>query len=324
MTRARLVKQKASEQQQTLNEIAQAISNTLHDGAELSQEHLHWLSCNLRAIAPVESALNWVVSRSAKLQTVYFGSFRSPISCRLYDKLASLKVQNKEYLKEIWQENGWDRESPVWRVEFHLTGQFLESAGLHLDEDLAIIDLRDFDAIAGVIESLWQYCTNKWLRHVYPNSTDSNKRRWRISSWWEVVRKTFQGFSGWSEPIQRTCSQTISRVSHFKTRLRSLFAQGRGVFASLLAMIQKSDRDANWTSDYIWWELFDLDLGLLNRKDFLEKVVERRQKYGIDDYTLAVLPGHDRNHVKSDIRAVGETYLANYIRRWRIQHYGAT
>lgn len=42
------------------------------------------------------------------------------ISARLYDKTVEIKKSSKDYLQEIWVNQGWDKEQGVWRLEFQL------------------------------------------------------------------------------------------------------------------------------------------------------------------------------------------------------------
>ncbi|MCP5345366.1 MAG: hypothetical protein R3F41_04890 [Gammaproteobacteria bacterium] len=44
--------------------------------------------------------------------------------------------------------------------------------------------------------ALWQYCTNQWLKHTFPNLADQTQTRWPASSFWEVLQGADWGKSG--------------------------------------------------------------------------------------------------------------------------------
>lgn len=125
-------------------------------------------------------------------QTIYFGRFASECYARLYDKLASLELHQKEYMRDIWSANGWDGESPVWRVEFSLSGDFLKNFKTLFDDATGeALDLRDFNNFCKVLPRLWRYLTFDWLRHCDP-SADSHSHRWEVSDFWRCVQSAFE------------------------------------------------------------------------------------------------------------------------------------
>lgn len=144
------------------------------------------------------------------------------IVCRVYDKTREIKEQShKYYLYDIWKSQGWDGESPVWRVEYEFHTAFLK-----------ILKLREIDKAVSHQDALWKFATEEWLKLVIPNPNDSNRSRWNIHPVWsEIQEATSQG----SEPL-------IKEVE--KTRLptnETLFVNGLGYFISFMASRRITD-----------------------------------------------------------------------------------
>jgi len=74
---------------------------------------------------------------------------KGKIMARIYNKTLELRRSGKEWLYELW---GVDKEAPVWRVEFQLRREALKEFGI-----------ETFDDLLNASQSLWQYCTSKWL-----------------------------------------------------------------------------------------------------------------------------------------------------------------
>lgn len=138
------------------------------------------------------NSLSRAVFTGSGLQTIYFGRFSSPLYARVYNKALSLDVQGKQYLRPIWKENGWDGESPVWRCEFSLSGDFLRNAGTVLSEsdskEFISHDFRSLSLFFEHIPRFWEYLTGDWLTHRDLSESDSNLSRAPVSSWWRVFQ----------------------------------------------------------------------------------------------------------------------------------------
>ncbi len=72
-----------------------------------------------------------------RLATLDF-SKGAPHACCLYDKTAEIVVSRKEWMKEVWQSNGWDGESRVTRVEFRYKRECLRE--IKVEEAYAFLD----------------------------------------------------------------------------------------------------------------------------------------------------------------------------------------
>jgi hypothetical protein len=121
-------------------------------------------------------------------QTIYFGRYGGNLYAREYNKFASLFVQDKLYMLDTWIKAGWDWESPVWRCEYSLAGEFLQQ---FVDTKTGErIDLREPGAFFDHIPQVWGYLTRTWLRHTKP-SQDKTRSRWSPSDRWTTVQNAW-------------------------------------------------------------------------------------------------------------------------------------
>jgi len=97
---------------------------------------------------------------------------------RCYDKTLELSVRGSEWPKALWVD--WDRDQPVWRVEFQFRRRSLVSLGCSTSAE----------ALAARQE-LWRYAT-QWLSLRTPSS-DSNRSRWPEAPEWVVIRQAVVG-----------------------------------------------------------------------------------------------------------------------------------
>jgi hypothetical protein len=100
-------------------------------------------------------------------------------ACCIYDKTAELAVSRKDWMRLVWEANGWDGVSRVMRIEFRYKRECLRELGV--DDASAFLDRRQ-------LPSLWAYSTKSWLRHTTPTK-DVNRARWPISPVWEAVQR---------------------------------------------------------------------------------------------------------------------------------------
>lgn len=207
------------------------------------------------------------------LKTLYFGRFSSALHAIRYDKLASLKTQGKEYMKDLWLEQGWDGESPVWRTEFRLTAPFLRQAGLSLDTGEEKRDLRGFDDFCNAIPQIWQYLTTEWLTLRLPDEHDQNCARWELDPEWVEIQGAFphQDVIDRKPPLPRPDDD-------------QLMAQLKGVALSIVANRSQQDVDFSATRSVLH------ELGnFFSQAVYSTKVLLRRKRLGCDDYTHAAL-----------------------------------
>lgn len=99
----------------------------------------------------------------------------SQISARLYDKTREIQKSGKGYLFPLWKAQGWDMQTPVWRLEFQYKREFLDQkAVVSLSETLKHLN------------GLWSYATTEWLKLTLPNKDDKTRSRWPVHPIWQV------------------------------------------------------------------------------------------------------------------------------------------
>ena len=117
------------------------------------------------------------VNQDGRRCTGYEFSTGAAHSCCLYDKTKELSVSRKDWMRAVWERNGWDGVSRVVRVEFRYRRECLKELGV--EEPYAMLD-----QLAG----LWAYSSAQWLRHTIPTH-DTNKGRWPLSPFWQAVQQ---------------------------------------------------------------------------------------------------------------------------------------
>jgi hypothetical protein len=226
---------------------------------------------------------------------VYFGRYQSPLFARRYDKLNALAVHGKEFMRDVWLQNGWDGESPVWRTEFRLSGDFLRA----IEIDGAVLDLRDFGMCLLAIPRLWQYLTHEWLVHHTGNPcnvTHDAVRKRPPSDLWKII----QGAHNTGE------AGIIRAKREPKPILEQLCAQVKGVATSLLAKMDspRFRRSVNTVTGEVFDPLteFITDIAKYFGSDEGASKIKARQIYlGLDPMSDTVLS----NLARAEIMALG-------------------
>ncbi|NUO09811.1 MAG: hypothetical protein HUU08_14230 [Candidatus Brocadia sp.] len=98
------------------------------------------------------------------------------ISARIYDKTIEIEESRKDYLKEIWEKQGWDTFQRVWRLEFQLRR-----------ECLGQMSINTFSSLMEKVNALWVYCASDWLRLAVKGDT-VNRTRWTTNPMWEKIQ----------------------------------------------------------------------------------------------------------------------------------------
>jgi hypothetical protein len=138
------------------------------------------------------------------------------LSARIYDKTLEIKTSGKEYLYDIWQDQGWNGTDQVWRLEF----QFRRNA-------LRQLNIHTFNHLLSALGGLWSYAVNDWLRLTCPSLSDKTQSRWPLHPLWAAMLmadwRTEQG-------CQRKHTPTDTPPSD-----RSLFVNGLSGLTSFMA-----------------------------------------------------------------------------------------
>lgn len=198
-------------------------------------------------------------------QTVYFGKLGSAMYARRYNKLAEIGVTGKAYMKDVWARAGWDEDSPVWRLEFSLSGDKLREFQL---PDASVHDLREMRAALDAIPAMWAYLTDDWLRFC-----DRVPRKrpglWPVAASWRVVAGAWDR----AVPVYRA---ELPR----KLDAPMLIKQAAGCLLSAAAIRAKSDDtpDEMHAIAEIFRKLADSGM-------YSTLQTERRRELGVDDWS---------------------------------------
>lgn len=120
----------------------------------------------------VSKSRKWIIEYGSDGSTIYFGSKKSDMLIRIYDKAA---------------ERGYDPSEVHWiRVELQMRGNIAQgfSSGI-LHHDIVVQYL-------GVLRN--------YLRFVEPVEDDSNKSRWPTAVFWENLLQAVASIRVWSSP----------------------------------------------------------------------------------------------------------------------------
>ena len=96
---------------------------------------------------------------------------------RIYDKTIEIKISQKEWFKDIWITNGWDGKTPITRVEFQARRELLKD-----------YSVDSFSSLLCGLGDIWRYFTLDWLTIREVNKADSERCRWPVKEWWQVVQ----------------------------------------------------------------------------------------------------------------------------------------
>lgn len=100
----------------------------------------------------------------------------SGMSARLYNKILEIATSNKGYLVPLWNEAGWNGETPIWRLEFELKRDILVQ-----------FDVQALSTTLANLNGLWSYATTEWLKLTLPSEGDTNRSRWAIHPLWAYL-----------------------------------------------------------------------------------------------------------------------------------------
>lgn len=109
------------------------------------------------------------------------------VMARIYDKDLELDAHRKtNYYLPYWNQSEY-AGGPVTRVEFELKRAFFREAWAMETGEL----LDEVGSVLDNVDAIWKYLTQKWMRVMEPNETDSRKSRWPLFFEWEVISRRF-------------------------------------------------------------------------------------------------------------------------------------
>ena len=120
-------------------------------------------------------------TKSNILTGVHIG--KDDLSCRLYDKVEEIETQShKTWMYDVWGISEVPETKRVIRVEFQLRREPLKNLGIDTIEDCLKI-----------LDSIWGYCTQKWLK--FQTNPGKHHTQRKTLGWWQTVQNNFIGVS---------------------------------------------------------------------------------------------------------------------------------
>jgi hypothetical protein len=189
-------------------------------------------------------------------------------SCCIYDKTLEITRSRKEWMKAVWEQNGWDGVARVVRVEFRYKRECLRELGV--EEAYAFLDQ---------IPGLWAYSSLQWLRHTVPTQ-DTNRGRWLTSPFWQAIQQA--DFFGEGTPAIRE----RKNAGDLKLMCQMLAGCSTTAAAYLAGQLPDWDDGANFLSwFYDWMQNYLAEKGT----SFEDRTQWKRTVLGVvvDDYQVA-------------------------------------
>jgi hypothetical protein len=198
-----------------------------------------------------ESQLDKPVYRHHRLETLQFSGHGNPLSVSIYDKPAEIeqKSQEKRWFYDLWA--GWDRKTPVWRIECRVKREALHE-----------MDIEEVYQAIEKVPSLWAYCVGQpgqkrgWLRMVEPNKRDTNRRRWDTSRTWETVQNAF--LTNWRQGADIEEIQRVRKREINLDRAEKAIAGYTTTYAAWLQDALGPDDDASVVLHQLYRRMLDL------------------------------------------------------------------
>lgn len=186
-----------------------------------------------------------------KVSSMNFGSRKSSVYSRIYDKILEVNVTRKKtWFYDIWNSYKMDVNN-IWNVEFEIHREFLKEK-----------QINDFTDLYESLKTLWRYLTGQWIVMIKNN----NKRtdRCLTDPIWEEIQTAFDKYE--DKPL-------IDRAKQLDYDAKALVPQIIGCIASYGARLGVED------IDYVYSMLNKQGEEYLEKKDltFDEKIKEKMQ-----------------------------------------------
>ncbi|MCW2843471.1 MAG: hypothetical protein JWN22_1387 [Nocardioides sp.] len=136
-------------------------------GWALTSEDRSRFVCRARQLTMWES--------DATFQTMRFGTGKSGVMARIYDKSEESRAKGTDWWPDVWGET-YQAGERVLRVEFQVTREVLAQTSIH----------EPVDAL-GRLPGLWGYLTDEWLSLRTPTE-DQTRSRWPVAPEWQDVQ----------------------------------------------------------------------------------------------------------------------------------------
>src|SRR5215469_936321 len=212
-------------------------------------------------------------------------SARGPISCSIYDKAREVKRSGKLWFEDLWQSNGWDDSTPVWRVEFRFKREFLHE----LKVDGLYHGIEDATDLPARLVDLWAYAAGHvgggadgwpdgWLRLVVPSLEDMTRSRWLVHPVWQEVQAAFSMAMGRPDDFH----EVIRKRKEGWNTDRAIEST-MGFATSLAAHVggELARPDADLSLFLSWLYEAGMDYLEVKEREFAQEVLRKRVEFGL-------------------------------------------
>lgn len=196
-----------------------------------------------------------------RLETLYIG--QGDMQARLYDKVREIeKISHKAWMFDIWKIDVPPDDHLIIRVEFQMRREVLKEMGVG--------SLEEF---IGQIESVWSYCTEKWLQFK-DGDRDIRPELRNTLPWWTELQSHFLGLQA-GEPVVRKKALRMDEemlrkeTMGFLSSLTAVKMEKRGSGALDFEAIEKARKVV----------LASLHVGGITLREFQERVLRKRAMY---------------------------------------------
>lgn len=195
---------------------------------------------------------------------------------RIYSKTEEIKKSGKQYMQAEWERNGWDKTSPVWRVENQLARRKLKEWNIETYSDLKRI-----------APDIWRYATGEWFTIRKPSVSNKQRSRWDLTETWEIVFNSFGNFGKLSGVVR----ELVKDAS-----LDRLVPQIAGLFTSASAIIKSKKyqyKEMIQERKGIWLEeiMIKVEDYLIKKMVIVDDAINMKmRKYGLFEESYAYYP----------------------------------
>ncbi|MDQ6661988.1 MAG: hypothetical protein M3Z24_13625, partial [Chloroflexota bacterium] len=176
-----------------------------------------------------------------------------------------------------WKKNGWDGETPVWRVEFRFTRSFFRNLTTPIESPYELLSR---------LKDIWEYAAGRanggedglpdgWLRYVI-STDDTNRSRWPVRPEWQVIQAAFDDECGEENGLG-----PIVRERQRQVNVERGIASVTGYMSTLAAwMYDLFTIEGLDVSLVLHWLYEEMESYLLKKeRDFQKLVIEKRLCY---------------------------------------------
>jgi hypothetical protein len=212
-------------------------------------------------------------------------SARGSLSCVIYDKSREIKRSDKAWFADLWKANGWDGESPVWRVEC----RFKRDALHELKQEGVFHGIEDICDLPERLPVLWAYAVGQvggspadglpdgWLRYVVPVE-DDNRSRWPTHPTWQAIQGAFLSIQDYPQDFGKIIRKR-KEERNIRKGIESVVGYGTSLSAWAGGDLARSDADL---SVFLHWLANKGEEYLEEQeREFAKEVQRKRIKLGL-------------------------------------------